>query len=238
MPKTITVKKKRKARRKPTQHTNNAKAVATNVVVIQNQQKRKTRNPSTKQPPKQEVPAVVHVVSHQKGSEDPRVLRPSEAVKPSDIVAQIKNLVQSGLVAQNSLMENALRKNSELLQNDIAKKTYQTPEGDMSYSPNPILTPATKTLMGIDDIKEYLKRYKEDIPMGKRYKDSDIEGLQANQLLKLYEATKRQVEHYRDEEETPPSITKLKRMLEAAEEQYYRDIQPSEGEPKQLFMQS
>ena len=142
------------------------------------------------------------------------------------ILKGLKTLLDQGINTQNTLLESALRKNVDLLQTDIAKRQFKTPDGQASYTPDPLLTPATRTYMGVESMKDYLKKHLEDIPKAKRYKDKDIDNLQANQLLHLYTETRRIVDRYEGNPDeyglVPNSAQKLQRILQMAGDEYER----------------
>ena len=182
-----------------------------NVIVIDQRKTVRSRQPGDKTVRPLQVPQTVFRGGYPDGFHTlPLAPHQASLSDSKSAYKQVKELIDRGVLEHNNLLESALRKNSELLQNDINKRTFQSPLGP-SYTPDPQHTPATKTLMGIEAIREYLKQHKDAIPMNKKYKDSDIDGLMANQLLKLYEVTKRDVNHFAGDEDI--SIAELNRLM-------------------------
>ena len=217
----VIIRKKRRARtrREPTSNLSNSNK---SIIVIDQRSRRTSRRKGTPVSKRNTV-----LVGNRSGNDGTGSL---DARTAKDVLSSMKTLVDSGLLHHNTLLEKALRRNSELLQTSINKPSFKTPTGEESFSADGSLTPATKTLLGVEAMRNYLKGHLDEIPKAKKYKDADIEKLQANQLLHLYEVTKRDVDsggdlfmETPDTEQAPKkysTIEKLKGMLSAAEDKY------------------
>jgi hypothetical protein len=128
------------------------------------------------------------------------------AVQP--IIEQL-NLQNNALnEVQNTLLDDALRKNMSLLQSSLNQPAFKSGGGKAKFSPSGELTPNTQILVGVEKAKSYLKMNVEHMPKvstgkgrSRNYTADEIDKLQAKRIQELYQQTKQNIQRLSADEE-------------------------------------